>query len=394
MDYLSLFHPVPNDVLPEQFHREQLGSRVKAFSQKDGFPQHEEGNEPHFAIIGANLYRFLPPQNELIHIPNAVRKHLYSLFTGTFSHIRITDWGNIRTSDDETENKQRLVDAISEALKQNIIPVIIGGGQDLTWANYLAYKKNKRYFNLLSFDAKPDFDESAEIINEHNFLTPIIFDLDNYMFNYSIVGYQNYLMSPSVVHTMDKLFFELHRLGDIRAIPNHAEPIIRDADCVSLDMGAIKASDAQAVLHPEPNGFYSEEICKMARYCGMTPKLSSFGIYNLSPNELNQTTLRLAAQILWHLFDGFYSKLEESIDFTSNEFIIYDVATQDAEFEIRFYKNRMTGRWWMSLPLNEEKEIKFGIREFIIPCTEQDYQETLRGEIPERWWKAEKKLNF
>jgi formiminoglutamase len=394
MDYLSLFHPVPNDVLPEQFHREQLGSRVKAFSQKDGFPQHEEGNEPHFAIIGANLYRFLPPQNELIHIPNAVRKHLYSLFTGTFSHIRITDWGNIRTSDDETENKQRLVDAISEALKQNIIPVIIGGGQDLTWANYLAYKKNKRYFNLLSFDPKPDFDESAEITNEHNFLTPIIFDLDNYMFNYSIVGYQNYLMSPSVIHTMDKLFFELHRLGDIRAKPDHAEPIIRDADCVSVDMGAIKASDAPAVLQPEPNGFYSEEICKMARYCGMTPKLSSFGIYNISPNELSQTTLRLAAQILWHLFDGFYSRMEESTDFASSEFIIYDVATQNEEFEIRFYKNKMTGRWWMSLPLNEEKEIKFSIREFIIPCTEHDYQETLRGEIPERWWKAEKKLNF
>lgn len=394
MDYLSLFHPVPAHVLPEQFHREQLGSRVKAFSERDGFPQHEEGNEPHFAIIGANLYRFLPPQNDFIHIPDAVRKHLYGMFTGTFSHIRIADWGNIRATDDEAENKKRLTEAIAEALRQGIVPVIIGGGQELTWTNYLAYKQNKRYFNLLSFDPKPDFDESSELINEHNFLTPIIFNPDNYMFNYSIIGYQNYLMSPSVADTMEKLFFELHRLGDIRAMPENAEPVIRDADCVSVDMGAIKAADAPAVLHPEPNGFHGEEICKMARYCGMSPKLSSFGIYNLSPNELGETSVRLAAQVVWHLFDGFYSRLEESTDFTSKEFVRYDVSSPEYSFDIRFYKNRITGRWWMSLPLNEEKEIKFGIREFIIPCTEQDYHETLRGEIPERWWKSEKKLNF
>ena len=170
--------------------------------------------------------------------------------------------------------------------------------------------------------------------------------------------------------------------------------MIRDADCVSVDMGAIKAADAAAVLHPEPNGFRGEEICKMTRYCGMSPKLSSFGVYNLSPNELNETSIRLAAQVIWHLFDGFYSRLEESTDFTSAEFVRYDVASPESAFEIRFYKNRMTGRWWMSLPLNEEKEIKFGIREFIIPCTEHDYQETLKGEIPERWWKSEKKLNI
>lgn len=394
MDYLSLFHPVPTEILPESFHREQLGSRVKAFSAKDGFPVYEEGQKPDFAIIGVNLYRFKPSQNELIHIPNSVRKHLYGLFTGSFSHIRVADWGNIRTGENESENREKVIEAISEALKQEIIPVIIGGSQEITYLNYLAYKKNKRYFNLLSFDPKPDFVDDAEDINEHNFLTPIIFDTDNYMFNYSIIGYQNYLVSPSVVDTMDKLFFELHRLGEIRALPETAEPVIRDADCVSIDLGAVKSADAAGVLMPEPNGFTSDEICKMARYCGMSKKMSSVGIYNLSAAEINQSTIRLAAQTLWHVFDGFYSRLEESADFNSSEYIRYDVSSPDTAFDVRFYKNRLTGRWWMSLPLNEEKEIKFGLREFIIPCSEQDYLETLEGGIPERWFKAEKKLNF
>ncbi len=31
---------------------------------------------------------------------------------------------------------------------------------------------------------------------------------------------------------------------------------------------------------PSPNGFYGEEICQMARYAGMSTKLTSFGIYD------------------------------------------------------------------------------------------------------------------
>lgn len=392
MDYLSLFKPIPLDTLPEKFHREQLGSCIKAFNEQDGFPTHDE-NIPHFVIIGANLYNFLPPANDIVHIPNNIRKHLYSLYSGTTASVRIADWGNIRTSSDEIENKEKLKEAVATALEIGSVPIIIGGGQELTWVNHLAYKKINRYFNLLCFDPKPDFEDESETTNEHNYLSSMIYDPYSHIFNYSIIGYQNYLMPPSVADVMDKLFFELRRLGDIRAYPESAEPIIRDADCISIDMGAIKAADAPGVLHPEPNGFKGEEICRMARYCGMSPKLNSFGIYNLSPNEISQTTVRLAAQIIWHVFDGYYSRLEESTDFTSTEFIRYDVSSPETSLEVRFYKNRLTGRWWMSLPLNEEKEIKYGVREFVIPCTEQDYHETLRGEIPERWWKAEKKLN-
>jgi arginase family enzyme len=394
MDYLSLFLPIPDSILPEQFNREQLGSRIRAFSPAGGFPEYNGNSKPDFAIIGVNMYQFKHPSNQLIHIPNLVRKELYSLFTGTFSNVNIADWGNFCISENEAENQNKLIHALSEAIQNNVIPIIIGGGQEITWLYYLAYKKMGRFFNLLSLDPKPDFQADAEEINSDNYLSHIIFDPDNYMFNYSILGYQNYLVAPSVMDTMEKLFFEVIRLGDVRAAPEIAEPVIRDADCISLDMNSVKASDARAVLHPEPNGFRSEEICKMARYCGMSYKLNSFGLYNLSPYEENRTTLKLAAQVIWHLLDGFYSRMDESSDFTSNEFIRYDVSSPDTGFDIRFYKNRLTGRWWMSLPLNEEKEIKFGSREYIIPCTEQDYLESLRGEIPERWFKAEKKLNF
>jgi arginase family enzyme len=394
MDYLSLFHPIPDSIVPEQYNREQLGSVIQAFTSRTGFPRFEENKKPDFALIGADLYNFIPPPNGLIHVPDAIRSHLYSLFTGTFRHVSIADWGNIRTSEDPKQNKERVIQALQEALGQGIIPVLIGGSQDLTVLNYLAYKGLKRYFNLLSFDPKADLNLDQGAGHTADFLNPIIFDDYSCLFNYGLIGYQNYLMAPSVTETMDRLFFELLRLGDVRQSPEIAEPVIRDADCISLDMGSVKAADAPAVLHPEPNGFRGEEICKMARYCGMNKKMSSFGIYNVSPFEVSSVTARLAAQVIWHMFDGYYNRVEESSDFTSSQFLRYDVSSPETSFDIRFYKNRLTGRWWMSLPLDEEREIKYGFREYIVPCSEQDYLEALQGEIPERWLKAEKKLNF
>jgi arginase family enzyme len=394
MDYLSLFQPISHDIVPEEFNREQLGSSIQAFTAKSGFPDNEDKRAPDFVLMGANLYGFLPPENKSVHVPDSVRRHLYGLFTGTFRHVHIADWGNIRSSDDAQDNKHKVVEALRLALEQRSIPILLGGGQELTALNYSAYKELKRYFNLLGFDPKADLDinAGADSFSEH--LNPIVFDADGYLFNYGLVGYQNYLVAPSIVETMDRLFFELLRLGDVRQNPEIAEPIIRDADCISLDMGSIKASDAPAVLHPEPNGFRAEEICKMARYCGMNKKLSSFGLYNISPTQVCERTSRLAAEIIWHVLDGYYNRVEESADFSSSQFLRYDVSSPEMAFDIRFYKNRLTGRWWISLPLNEEGEIKYGFREYIVPCSEQDYLEALQGEIPERWLKAEKKLNF
>ena len=78
---------------------------------------------------------------------------------------------------------------------------------------------------------------------------------------------------------MEKMHFDLIRLGSLRADMALCEPYLRDSDLVSMDMSSVKASGGIEVAHPGPNGFLEDEICSLSRYAGISDKVSSFGLF-------------------------------------------------------------------------------------------------------------------
>ena len=54
-----------------------------------------------------------------------------------------------------------------------------------------------------------------------------------------------------------------------------------------------------------------------------------------------------------------------------------------------FYKSNKTGRWWMEINLIKDNKYK---RHALVPCTYQDYTETTKEQIPDRWFKAQRKM--
>ena len=78
---------------------------------------------------------------------------------------------------------------------------------------------------------------------------------------------------------MDNLYFEAYRLGDVCSKIRLVEPVMRDADIVSVDMKSIRASELSSRQKFSPNGFDGKEICAIARYAGISNKVSSFGIF-------------------------------------------------------------------------------------------------------------------
>jgi hypothetical protein len=48
---------------------------------------------------------------------------------------------------------------------------------------------------------------------------------------------------------------------------------------VILDINAIKSADLSYKNSKSPNGFDGREICAIARYAGISNKVSSFGVY-------------------------------------------------------------------------------------------------------------------
>jgi formiminoglutamase len=389
-DINYFFKPIDvNEFLNETtFHENQLGSLIT---------QHTEGNFPELNDINIALIGVCEDRNSVNNTgcnmaPNEVRSFLYKLYAGTFSP-KIVDLGNIMPGKTVNDTYFALRECVEVLVKQNIIPIIIGGSQDITYAQFLGYKNLEQTINMVAVDSVFDLGNPDDDITNNSYLGKIILHQPNYLFNYSNIGYQTYLVEPNSVDMMGKLYFDSYRLGQFRNKIEEIEPIIRQADALTFDITAIKNSDAPANPNASPNGFYSEDACQMMRYAGMSDKLSSLGIYEINPTfDISGKTSHLAAQMIWCFLDGYYNRKNDIPSKYNTDYVKFHVILQDEKYEINFYKSKKTDRWWMEIPYPPQKGLKFE-RHTIIPCSYKDYELAVNNEIPDRWWQTYQKLS-
>jgi hypothetical protein len=179
-------------------------------------------------------------------------------------------------------------------------------------------------------------------------------------------------------------------LGNIRNAVERTEPAIRGSEIVTLSLESIKSSDFKSVLSPQPNGLYSEEICQISRYAGLSEKCKCFYLteWNGSGDHEDQM---LMAQLLWCFIDGWVSRRPEMPGSNKSDFLKYRVALKGEEHELIFYKSLNTDRWWMEVPVPPQYVNRYK-KHHIIPCDYSDYEVAAADDLPERWWKTYKKM--
>ncbi len=394
MDIPDLLQPIDaGRLMPAKLsHPLILGRHIRIHSQDEGFPLLENAG---LAIIGVEEDRNAPGNEGCALAPDYVRKYLYRLFQGS-SKTQIADLGNIRAGDRVTDTYFALKTVVSTLLEKNILPVIIGGSQDLTYANYQAYESLGQIINIVSVDSGFDIGlKKEEDITHRNYLSKILTQKPNYLFNYTNIGYQTYFVDQDAIELMDKLYFDATRLGGVRQNLAGTEPVVRNADLLSFDISAIRQSDAPANPNASPNGFYGEEACQIVRYAGLSDKLSSIGFYELNPAFDNgEQTAHLVAQMIWYFIDGFARRRNDFPDKhikDSSDFIKYVASIREFQNKINFYKSKKSDRWWMEVPCPPSLQMKYD-RHFLVPCSYSDYQEACQNEIPEKWWQVYQKF--
>jgi formiminoglutamase len=65
-------------------------------------------------------------------------------------------------------------------------------------------------------DGRFDLGEPGQGLADSSYLSHIVLSQPNYLFNYSNLGFQTYLVDQPGIELMDKLFFDAHRLGELR----------------------------------------------------------------------------------------------------------------------------------------------------------------------------------
>src|SRR5450432_3846827 len=252
-------------------------------------------------IAGINEFRgdgFVAEENAA----DAVRRQLYQLHYW-HKDVTIADVGNIKCGASLTDSYAAVKTVVGELLHLNKTVIIIGGSHDNTLAQYYAYKDLRRIIEATVIDATIDL-SSESLLRSQNFLMEMLTSEPNMVKHYNHIGFQSYFVHPLMLETMDKLRFDCYRVGAAKEQLEEMEPVIRNSDMLSFDIAAIKYSDAPAVCC-SPNGFTGEEACSLARYAGLSPQLSSIGIYGYnSMNDVKNLTALQIAQMLWYFIDG------------------------------------------------------------------------------------------
>jgi arginase family enzyme len=375
------------------FNGSQLGSKVTLFV--DDFPELSKKNFD-LAIIGVQEDRSAINNSGCAFAPDYFRQQFYQLYEGSVQS-KMVDLGNIKPGQQISDTYFALRSVVAELVKMDIVPIIIGGSQDLTYAQYLAYEELEQKIDLLVVDNRFDLDESENGEFEEktptscSYLRSILYHQPNYLFNFSNLGYQTYFVSQDSLGMMDKLFFDVHRLGTFSSDFSLAEPIIRNANMLSFDMASIRSSDAGATMNASPNGFFGDEACRIARYAGMNDKLSSIGFYEFNPAfDKGGQTAMLLAQMVWYFVEGYYNRKKDFPLLPKSKYIIYRASVNDGETELNFVKSKKTDRWWMQVPYPSNSS---GNERFhLVPCNYDDYNTAVKGEMPDLWWRTYQKL--
>lgn len=345
--------------------------------------------EYNIALFGVNEFRGNEDYEfQELNAADQIRKQLYKLNKSEVQY-KICDLGNLRPGETTQDTYERLREVCETLIENNVIPIILGGTNDLSIGQYYAYQKQNKLVTLLNIDAQIDMKNEESSISHNSYLSKIILHEPNFLFNYIQLAYQSYIIDPPLLNVFEKLNFEHYRLGSLRDKFEEIEPIIRQSNMICIDLGAVKIQDAPAQLHNRPFGLTGEEICRIAWYAGLSEKANSFGIYEYYPSKDHSgQTANLIATVIWYFIEGYYHRVPLE-NFSSDAFISYKASVNGNDI-LTFHKHKYTEKWWMQVPrLNQKTENEAYV---IVPCSYSDYISATNGDLPDRWIQTQARL--
>jgi len=389
MEWTDFLNPISAGELRKPHSRARFGDIITIYQEDGNFPS-LDGID--IAIVGVEEARAAINNKQCDQAPNAVRKYLYELFPNN-PNIKIVDMGNIKKGFELPDTYVALAGVLSELLYRKIVPVVIGGSHDLAYANYLAYENIEKIINIVDVDAVFDIGETEGESHHRSYLSKIILHQPNFLFNLTNIGHQSYLIDHQGLNLMRNLLFDAFRLGTVKTDMEEVEPMVRNADMISIDISSVRMSDAPGNENALPNGFYGEDLCRIARYAGMSDKLTSFGIYEVNPElDFRGQTCHLTAQIIWYFIDGFYGRKNDfPVDNDEVNYLKYTVKSDAFAEDMIFHKSKISDRWWVEIPCSEKIKEKY-LHQCFVPCSYNDYLTACKNEIPDRWLRVYEKL--
>ncbi len=346
-----------------------------------GFFSQEDEDINHFdvAIIGIEDGKNAVGNKGVELAANTIRESLVNL-RKTSRDLKIIDLGNIKGN---TINDRyfALKEVGCSLLKYEVLVIVIGGGQDylIPVVQGLTSIDDEVIISLI--DSRLDFAIADMDFSSKTVLSHLKSEYGDSIFELSVLGLQKYFIAESQEQQMNDMYWEMVRLGDVRNENiRYAEPYLRDADVVGFDVGAIQSSFMPDFKKINVNGLTGYEACQIAWYSGLSDNLKYFCLQEYNPTiDVDKRGSVLNAQILWHLLEGNSLKNTEIPSVESENYKIFVVHLHNFNEDIRFYTNRVNERWWIEVPWKDSVRL--------LSCSKEDYDDTQKGNLPDKWWR-------
>lgn len=233
------------------------------------------------------------------------------------THIILADAGDIVCENGDLEEAQdalgKLVAKVREA---NYLPIVIGGGHEVSWANFLGIypRQKKQEFGIINFDAHFDLREpeahtgntsGTGIWQMHNWCLE-----QKHPFHYLAIGIQQYGNTKRLFETADdfgaKYFLAEEFTNDhLEKLVTAINAVIANSDVMQLtiDMDVFAACHAPGVSALSFNGIAPNAMFKrLVRHIIFSGKVCSVDIAELNPKyDIDNRTARLAASIIFDI---------------------------------------------------------------------------------------------
>ena len=161
--FLDVFEPVN---VPDFSNAEgvaRIADRIEAH-RFDARPMLEGAR---VAIFGVNDGRRSGDNEGCAAAPDAIREWFYQLVPhGAWKPT--VDLGNIRAGADEADTYAAVHSVVAELVQMGIVPIVLGGGHDLTIPLYRALESVGRPMNVVTVDPRLDFGGDPEVVSSRN----------------------------------------------------------------------------------------------------------------------------------------------------------------------------------------------------------------------------------
>ncbi len=250
--------------------------------------------------------------------PDEIRRAFYKL-TPTKSaalpdaEFRVFDAGNVKRHLKLEEALTRLEGMVSYLLRYGYLPIVLGGSNDISYADFRACESVRGRCGAINIDSHLDVRDYSKGINSGTSYRMLIEEKVLKGADFAEYGTQEFANSREHLSYVRFSGGQICTLAQIRSQKNPDafmqayKSSRREADSayVSFDIDSVRSSDAPGVSAPTPSGLTAEEVLECAYLTGTETKTAMIDVCEVNPKfDVDGRTSKLAAMIVANFLAG------------------------------------------------------------------------------------------